>query len=827
MASKKKSRQKNTTAAAPAPVSTEAVKTASVETVPPPAVSAARAIRELPPLPKWKKWAVPILMAVFFLGTCLAGPSTIKPLVMVLTVAAVVSCMVRLSFTRDRLSIPMLAVTAWVLMSGISTFYAVSGKFALQEFLEILTGFCVFLLILAWSRKGEGSGRAAASVLVGGTAVASLASIDMLSTHWLSGGLLNFLQSVSSDFDFAALTPVEVGVRMNSLYENPNVFAGISGLGVLLSLELAVTAQRKGERSFHLCCLFVNALAFLLVFSMGASGMICLAFLALLLLERRSRKPALLILMLETLILALLGAFPIYLTAFDRWDGFQPIPLLCAVAGCAGECLLDRFVGRKATAFLEKRSGVHLGILIGAALVLLGAFAALAMNLTGPATLSAGERLRRAEYPAPGSYTLELQASGDIQVTIESQNQQETMMHTGTVIYSGPAQGAVFTVPEGSLVTYFNFQAGEDLTLDSAALVGPEGATELKLDYKLLPGFIANRLQGLFANENAIQRMVFFADGMKLFRRSPIFGLGLGAYENSIQSVQSFHYETKYAHNHYVETLVCTGVVGLILFVGMLLLCALAIWKNLRRGEEAHPLAPALGAALLFMAGHAAVEVVFSFHFYLPIAMGILGLICLCCGGELAFLPQKEEVRSWCVVALCGLIAVFAVLLGMNMKAKDTAERNLMGDPFRSLEWAARLDFFEKNDYLLSYVYLAQDVDREQNWSVYSTANEYARRLGQVDSISIPPYLANYYFSTDQPEEAIAALKKYVNYVSSNSEVWQTAFTFMETWSLPYPQCQTAAAEFYEMFQSWNEEHMGSLTLTEANRQYIARVMGG
>lgn len=826
MASKKKSRQKNVSVPASAPV--ETVETVSAGDGPAPAAALApQVVRAATTLPKWMKWAVPLLGAGFFLVTCLAGVSTSKVLAMTLMIAAIGSCLVRFSYVRERITIPLMAVAAWMLVNGASTFYAVSGKFALQEFLKLVVGFCCLLLILAWSRRSWDNGRAAASVLAGGTAIASLVSIDMLSTHLLSDGVLKFLMSFSYDFMHASLNPVEAGVRMNSLYENPNAFAGIAGLGVLLSLELTVTSQRKEERPFHLCCLFLNALAFLLVFSMGASGMICLAFLALLLLERKSRKPALLTLMVETLVLALLGAFPVYLTAFDHWDGFQPIPILCAIGGAAALCVLDRFVGQRVTALLEKGGGKLIGVLIGVVLLLLAAFAALAMNMTGPAHLSAGETLRRAEYPDPGSYTLELESFGDLQVTIESQNQQETMMHTGTVIYSGPAQGAAFTVPEGSLVTYFNFRAGEELTLNSAQLVGPGGSTGLKLHYKLLPGFVANRLQGLFANENAIQRVVFFADGMKLFRRGPVFGLGLGTFQNSIQGVQSFHYETKYAHNHYVETLVSTGVVGLILFVGMLLLCALAIWKNLRRGEQAHPLAPALGAALLFMAGHAGVEVVFSFHFYLPIALGVLGLICLCCGGELPFLPEKETVRSGCVVGICAVTAVFAILLGLNMKAQNIATTNAMRDPFRSLEWAAKLDFFEKNDYLLTYIVMTQDVDREQNQAVYATANEYAQRLGKVDSISIPPYLANYYFATGQPEEAVSTLKKYVNFVSANSGTWQSSFDILANWSGEYPMNATVAAELYGLYQQWNEEHMGSLTLTEANQQYLAQVMGG
>lgn len=313
---------------------------------------------------------------------------------------------------------------------------------------------------------------------------------------------------------------------------------------------------------------------------------------------------------------------------------------------------------------------------------------------------------------------------------------------------------------------------------------------------------------------------------MKLFQRSPVVGLGLGAFENSVQGAQSFFYETKFAHNHYVETLVSTGAIGLVLFVGMLLLCALAVLKNLRRGSEADPLSPALGAALLFMAGHAGVEVVFSFHFYLPIALGVLGLICLCCGGELAFLPSKEEARSWCVVGLCALLVLFAVFLGLNMKARKTAETNALRDPYRSLSRAAKLDFFEYNDYMLSYVVMAQGVDREADWEIFSTANQYAQRLAKADSNAIPPYLADFYFATNQPQEAVAVLKKFVDYVSASSETWQTAFSILEEWTGAYPENGQTALELERMLQAWNEENMGSVTLSEANRLYLDSISG-
>ena len=128
---------------------------------------------------------------------------------------------------------------------------------------------------------------------------------------------------------------------MTSMFTNPNVFAGCVGLGALLSLGLVVSSAGR-ERTVHLICLYINALSFLLAFSMGASGMIALAFLAYLLLERPERRAQLLLLMVETLVLSVAAAFLISLTSFTAWTGFRPVPLLCVIAGAALLCLLDR-----------------------------------------------------------------------------------------------------------------------------------------------------------------------------------------------------------------------------------------------------------------------------------------------------------------------------------------------------------------------------------------------------------------------------------------------------------------------------------------------------
>ena len=762
----------------------------------------------------WQKASVPVLAALYFLLVCLSSSSTVKPAALFLLVLAVGATAVFFPRLRDRLHLPVLALALVVLMDGLSTLYARSGKFALYEFLKPLAAFCLALLLLTMrDREDQCAGRRGAAILSGFSALAGLVSIDLLSTRIISTPILGLLGLFTPDY--TSLSAVEEGVRMTSMFTNPNVFAGCVGLGTLLSLGLVVSSAGR-ERTVHLICLYINALSFLLAFSMGASGMIALAFLAYLLLERPERRAQLLLLMVETLVLSVAAAFLISLTSFTAWTGFRPVPLLCVVAGAALLCLLDRLC-RPLADKLSSHSRIVL-VLTGVILAGVAVFALAAYNLTGSAALQPGQSLRRAAYPEPGAYALTAEAEGDLTVYIESQNQQETMMHTSTPLYQGPLAGASFTVPEDSLVVYFNFTAASEARLDSAVCTGEAGTCGVPLGYKLLPGFIANRLQGLWANQNAIQRFVFFSDGMKLFGRSPVIGLGLGAFENGVKSVQSFYYETKYAHNHYIQVLVETGAVGFVLFIGLLASSGAAVWFARKREN---PLIPALGAALVFMAGHAATEVTFSTYAYLPIAFGVFALINLCCGDAIPLPELGGMAKNGVLAAIPALLIVFGIMLSGNMSAQRLASH---ATAFSDLDRAVSMDKFEWADYMLGYV--NSTLTTETDETIRQQADAYAARLAQVDSNTVPIYLAEYYFSTGRTELGLEMVEKYVDYVSSDQNAWQNAFALLEGYETDSEVFRAGVVRIAGLLEDWNARNMGGVTLTEANLAFIAR-MGG
>lgn len=766
------------------------------------------------------------LLYFFAVGWC--GPSTIKGTALFLVLPLAVAFGLLLYY-RDRLSAPLVCLALVCLMGGVSTFYAVSGKFALYEFLKLFTSFSLVLILLGFCR-GENPGRTMAQVLASFSALVGLVSIDLMSTRTFSSIFLGILGVFSTDY--ADLAGVEPGVRMTGMFGNPNFFAGVVGLGVLLSLSLVLSEKPGGRRTAHICLLYINALSFVLAFSMGASGAIALAFLVYLLLELPQRRSAALVLMVEALLLTALAAALISMTSFQAWDGIQPIPLLCAVAGSAGLWALDRFVGSR---LADKLKGKTVLAVIAIILVLLVGFVLAAYHWTSGVSLDQGETLRRAIYPQPGQYTVEVQDL-PIQVKVESQNRQETMMHTSTTLYSGSLTGATFTVPDDSMVVYLNFSAQQEVRLEAVTCLGQEGTSyNVPLGYPLLPGFIANRLQGLWANQNAIQRLVFFHDGMKIFRRSPVVGLGMGAFENAIRGVQSFDYETKYAHNHYIQSLVETGIIGLALFVGLLVVSLACVLLARRKKDEegavtCHPLVPALGAALVFMAVHASTEVVFSTYPYLPIAFGVFGLIGLCCGDAISLkrLGKAGHIAVFGVMAALMLVFAFTLLFNVSVDSGIKSKQATQTLSLEDLKEAAQNDPYEWADYALSYVNSVTTMHADGttlNATTMAQADRFAQKLAKKDSNTIPRYLAEYYFETDREELGFAMIEKFVSYVSASPNTWNAAFSTMWTYDIDHsPEYHAQVLHVAQMLEEWNEANMGTIVLDEPLQPFLDHV---
>lgn len=750
----------------------------------------------------------PILLGIlFFFVVCLGAADSIKMTVMVVAVFALLVIAVRFNVLRERIHWPFIALTLVVLMDGISTFYAVSGKFALREFLKVFLAYLLAVILLATSPKNEEvTGKRIATILAVCTALGSLVSIDLISTRWISGAVTWILGHFTQSYE--GLEGLQDNTRILSVFSNPNVFGGVSGLGILLSAGISDSLDRQKERSFFLVLLNINAVAFLLSNNRGALVFIIIASVVFILIKQRNNRFGAILILIETLMIAMVSTVIITKTSFDHNDGFQPIPLFCLIVGSAVLCGIDYAVAKKLALRLQGH-GRSTMIATGALLLLAVVYAIAAINLTGEVTLGRQQRFIRVAFIEPGSYSLSVQTDGKpLNVTVQSQNQQEAMLKNVTVLFSGSVDDASFTVPEGSMIVQFVFQAPEEVRIISASYNGHR----IPLRYYLLPAVISNRLHSTSVLNNLIQRFVYFQDGIKLFHRSPVIGLGIGAFENAIKSVQSYYYETKYAHNHYFQTLLETGTVGLLLFLGLLSVSFAAVLKS----KKKHPYAPMLGAALIFMAGQSVTDIIFSAYGYLPIAYGTLVMMNYTCG-EMTDKPKlTRTVRAVSIGVIVACTVIYCAFLAGNMMAKRQMDRH---PSLQTIIRCVELDRFEWADYALPYV-LNSEGDNVNPY-VRQQADVYAERLEKVNSNTIPIYLAEYYFNSDRPEKGVAMLEKYVDYVSSDQSAWQRAFDLLRNYTDGSEVFRDGIARLAAKMETWNRENIGSIEVNADTSAFI------
>lgn len=761
-------------------------------------------------------WTVLLWLVPFYFIFVLSANGAVTVFNIFMAAAVAILLVARRSkIDLSRLNWQFVFVLLYILFAGISCFYAGSGRLALKEFSKLLLSFCVYLFVILFSKRGKDAGRSAAFAASGLAAVISFLSIDQVSTRWFSGAFLSFTSSFTTDYSQNGL---EAGTRILSILEDPNVFAGVAGIGILLALGLALSSTGK-ERGVHLVCLTVSALGFLLSFSIGASIFIVLSVIAFLFFLPREKRAEALLLLLGVFLLTVIGAFLCYKSVFDGKSTFSLVPLLCLVVESAALCALDNRVRPPLEGRIrQNRKGALIALLC--IICLLVVYAAVGLNVSGPASLSAGEKLERAAYLPAGTYTAQADASGAVTLKVESQNEAQLIMHTSTELFSGAAAGASFQVPGDSEIVKFTFTADDAATLSSFTYSGTKSGS-LRLSYKLLPGFIANRLQGLQKNENAIQRVEFWRSAVKLWKQSPVIGSGLGSYEDNLYSVSSFYYVTKYAHNHYLQLLADLGLIGLLLFVGILLLSGRMLLCA-RKKEDCSPLVPCLEAIWIFMVLQAVIQVDFSSHTFLLFAFAAFALMNVCTA-------DSEDVKA---VADCGprtavllrrgaavVLAVWAVLCCGNSIAASVVAGS--SEFYGKMETAMRLDPLNNDSYMLSYISAAM---ADNNPVTTASAEKYAGIMKDRPRNFDPCYPAEYYFGQKELPQAFEALEAHLAFNRARSAAWQYAIDLLQKQDDGSAAFRSGVKQIAASLNDWDSQSMEKIQLTDANRAYLESI---
>lgn len=764
-----------------------------------------------------------------------------------LTIAFGIGIMILLGVgdLRRLLNWPSLFLLGYVFFSMLTLVWAISGKFFLQQYSSIFIAAFFFLLVVLWKRNDRHFVRHVLSVLVCVSTLYALGGLEGAATHNIAR-LLYFDPS-----------QISMTNRLNGIFHNANIESSFYAIGILFSVALICDGERKTlSRAVWSVTLAINSVAMILSISLGAIASLACGIIAYLIYAGKGRASVLLRLM-EGLLPAAFSSF--VTVSYFNAESKPEFPFILTLFAAMVTALFElKFVG-KAVAALE-RHGRLIRIVLTASVVLMAVYLVAALHISTPYTF--GKRLARGVSLSPGEHTLQMDADSGVTVKIYSRSREDIMKYSEseTASYAGEqsdveVDGMNFTVPKDSVICMLYFDGEEGSTIRSATL---DGHKKVMMTYCLLPAFVAERLQGgLTANNSYVIRSVLWQNGLKLFLLSPIVGNGVGSFESGITRVQDFYFETRFAHQHYIQVLLESGVIGFLLFTGTLVTLLISLLKK-RRADTEDPffwIYPALFAELITNGIQMFWDVSMSILPFLCCTYAVYGLIVTTCAeplplfrpvriadgdaepdSEAAALPARQEISLPTRVLTMLLPFVFIISICGNLYASNMLDEEFTSyeDAYSAMENAVKYDLYEYNDIKLTY--LLTSMEDESQGRHISQANIYAEELSKEQSNSLPFYLTGYYFNTQQYGRSIDAAKLGAVYSASDDKQWNRIIDLLKQGFVDSgvdsplltesngSELVQKLAEYRQMLLDRNTSALVPIRLTEGSQYFINMV---
>ena len=697
---------------------------------------------------------------------------------MILCVLAFLSLLGKKPLSRfeQRLSVPVLGLLAFAIVYGAAAIYTPFGASGVAELYKFLAAFSLAVILLARFERKHVPG-----LLWGGASVSTviaLISLDMSCGQVLFGPFNALMNALGTDYTSAL--PEYFSARVNGLYNDANVTACLFSLALFAALYLLKNSTCVWRRLAASLLAGINAVSLLLTGSRGALLCFAVACLVWLLAERVNRV-GLFLLLVETALAMVAAAAP---ASSMVTNGNETAVVLCLLSGLL-LFALNVLAGRRLEPVLSAHKKAALAA-VGAVAVICAAYSVAAMTVKDPYTFdSTGLVIRQVDFPA-GTYTLTAPVDENIRVTLQGQTAYETLQGQYETLYDSISGETGFTVPEDLVMVRWLLYAPEGTVVECIEL---SDGQRFQLGYPLLPGFIADRLLQGMGNSFTL-RVEFDKDAWKIFSTAPIFGRGLGSTENVTRSVQSFQYESKYAHNHLLQTLADTGLVGTVFALAFVLGAAWLCLQAVRKEKDG--LAAALLAAWVMMNLHSLMEINFSVRGFKCFAYMLLVLPVLLyarplLAGETAKARKQMKTVGILVTVLYALyLAVFGGLLESARMTDRKAENFQTSDVYEYLDFlrgCVRGNVFDHDTYQRSYVANAVQLDdRAYNGDML----KYVKRLRSSGTYENDSVLTRYYYLPRQEwDELFACSLEGIHQVRSSPDGWNLQMDFYREEVLP------------------------------------------
>ena len=717
---------------------------------------------------------------------------------------------------RGRLGIPVLGFLAFLILCGAASLYTSFGAYAYGEYAKLLASGALGLLLLARGREQNAGG-----LLFGFSAVCGvigLLCIDAGCRGPLFRGFASFMEGLG-DAAYQSLDQATyTGARFDGIYNDANLTGSLMALAVLVGLYLIRTGRKPWER-FAACFLTgLSAVAFFTAMSRGAILCFGATLLAYLLIAGKEERLGLFFTMAAMGIsMVVFGVVSASLLAGGSFWG-----TLAALPSGVLLWLLNEFPARKAASALAGHGKLLAGVLGGGIAAGIAAVV-LALTLTEPFVFTESNFLYRgADVEGGETYTFsgDWDKSSEITVLVYGSTREQELTSVTETYYNGPLEEASFTVPEdvGHVLMQFRGPAGLELRQVSLS-----DGTEIPMAYTLLPDNIANRLQkNIFEDSSFLLRLQYDIDGWTLFKESPLAGHGLGATEGLLTSVQPFFYESLYLHNHLLQVMDETGLLGLAAFLAFILGTAVLLVRQLRKART--PLAAMLLACLVMMNLHGLMEISFSVQMFQCAAFFLLLLPTVCYGTYTEGRKRRAAGIVVLVVSDLWLVISVALLGGSLLAQKEYRELDAAGMTtgsfIETLERLDRMDAYNDQSYKVNLMGNALQAGGISNEGTAARCARELRETGEFDSCY---YVAAYYYlPLGQLENFFDVLQEGLLQERSNSEAWNSA---MNLCIQAFSQIDPAEADTFaegvrgigEAMDRANAYLLVSVALTEEN----------
>lgn len=787
-------------------------KTVPAEVVPKPVNDAAPVLEKDHPLYD-RLFVVGFAVLLFFAMTVQTVPMSL-----ILAVVALVLSFGRGGYARfrGRLGIPVLGFLAFLILCGAASLYTSFGAYAYGEYAKLLASGALGLLLLARGREQNAGG-----LLFGFSAVCGvigLLCIDAGCRGPLFRGFASFMEGLG-DAAYQSLDQATyTGARFDGIYNDANLTGSLMALAVLVGLYLIRTGRKPWER-FAACFLTgLSAVAFFTAMSRGAILCFGATLLAYLLIAGKEERLGLFFTMAAMGIsMVVFGVVSASLLAGGSFWG-----TLAALPSGVLLWLLNEFPARKAASALAGHGKLLAGVLGGGIAAGIAAVV-LALTLTEPFVFTESNFLYRgADVEGGETYTFsgDWDKSSEITVLVYGSTREQELTSVTETYYNGPLEEASFTVPEdvGHVLMQFRGPAGLELRQVSLS-----DGTEIPMAYTLLPDNIANRLQkNIFEDSSFLLRLQYDIDGWTLFKESPLAGHGLGATEGLLTSVQPFFYESLYLHNHLLQVMDETGLLGLAAFLAFILGTAVLLIRQLRKART--PLVAMLLACLVMMNLHGLMEISFSVQMFQCAAFFLLLLPTVCYGTYTEGRKRRAAGIVVLVVSDLWLVISVALLGGSLLAQKEYRELDAAGMTtgsfIETLERLDRMDAYNDQSYKVNLMGNALQAGGISNEGTAARCARELRETGEFDSCY---YVAAYYYlPLGQLENFFDVLQEGLLQERSNSEAWNSA---MNLCIQAFSQIDPAEADTFaegvrgigEAMDRANAYLLVSVALTEEN----------